>query len=76
MGYRNLGEADPGGFGGVPPKNPIKILLFLVKEAKSVVMLRRRFVDPKLGEADPGGGLGGVPPKNPINIFLLFLEKM
>jgi hypothetical protein len=40
-----------------------RILLFPEKEAKSVVLLRRRFVGtPKLGEADPGGS-GGLPPR-------------
>jgi hypothetical protein len=30
------------------------ILLFPEKEAKSVVLIRRRVVDAKIGEADPG----------------------
>jgi hypothetical protein len=36
---------------------------FSRKEAKAFVLLRRRFGDPKLGEADPGG-LGACPQEN------------
>jgi hypothetical protein len=58
----------------MPPEMPIikhqshfqfsDILLFLEKEAKSVVPLRGIFGNPNLGEADPGG-LGECPQKCP-----------
>jgi hypothetical protein len=38
------------------------VIFFSRKEAKALVLLRRRFVDPKLGEADLGG-LGACPRK-------------
>jgi hypothetical protein len=64
----------------------ISSLLFLEKEAKSVVLLRRRMLNvgyPTLGEADPGG-LGACPQKTALQLVkrlllkarsLLFLEK-
>jgi hypothetical protein len=54
-GCPKLGEADPGGLGASPQEiNHCCTLLFQEKEAKSVVLLRRRFGHPNLGDADPG----------------------
>jgi hypothetical protein len=50
------------------------VLLFPEKEAKSVVLLRRRFGDPKLGEADPGG-LGASPQRLHRLVELFFFQK-
>ncbi|KAA8917276.1 hypothetical protein TRICI_000562 [Trichomonascus ciferrii] len=62
--HPNLGEADPGSLGGMPPETqPTSNILLFPEEPMSVSSaLQRSGLDPKLGEADPGG-LGGMPPK-------------
>jgi hypothetical protein len=54
----------------------VVFFFFQKKKQKAFVLLRRkRFGDPKLGEADPGG-LGACPQKpNPYEDILLFPEK-
>jgi hypothetical protein len=74
----NLGEADPGGFGGRAPQKiqliDLTILFFFQKKKqKAFVLLRRRFVGPNLGEADPGGFGGRAPQKiQLIDLTILF----
>jgi hypothetical protein len=76
-GFLTHNSAKPTqGVWGLPPRNSSNsVLLFPEKEAKSVVLLRRRFADPELGETDPGG-LGACPQEtNWTNSVLLFPEK-
>jgi hypothetical protein len=66
MGYPNLGEADPGGSGGLAPQKtpydlqPVVIFFFFQKKKqKAFVLLRRRPWATQTSAKPTQGGLGG-----------------
>jgi hypothetical protein len=76
MGYPNLGEADPGGSGGLAPQKtpydlqPVVIFFFFQKKKqKAFVLLRRRPWAAQVSAKPTLGVWGRAPRKNTQYIF-------
>jgi hypothetical protein len=64
MGYPNLGEADPGGLGACPQQNStLSGFFFSRKEAKALVLLRRRLWATQTSAKPTQGVWGRAPSK-------------